>query len=310
MRQLVSLMEQYMDLQALADFNLVAAHGGFGRASRLSGRPKATLSRRVAELEASLGVRLIERGTHSLRLTDEGRALHGRTEGLLSEIAEAGEAVALGASIPRGRLRVSAPVVLAHVVLGRIAARFALAYPEVQLEIVAEDRMAAPVEDGYDLLIRIDPPADERLVGRRFLSDDRLIVAPPGMPRPAALSGDSADASVKAVLLTAAPPNTLWRLRTERESGVLLRPVPVLRLSSLLMVRDAAQAGAGAALLPKLLVADDLAAGRLVQWGVQDGPPVEIWALQSSRRLVGAKVRAFLAVMESAFPDRVFVPLS
>lgn len=299
-----------MDLQALADFNLVAAHGGFGRASRLSGRPKATLSRRVAELEASLGVRLIERGTHSLRLTDEGRALHERTEGLLSEIAEAGEAVALGASIPRGRLRVSAPVVLAHVVLGRIAARFALAYPEVQLEIVAEDRMAAPVEDGYDLLIRIDPPADERLVGRRFLSDDRLIVAPPGMPRPAALSGDSADASVKAVLLTAAPPNTLWRLRTERESGVLLRPEPVLRLSSLLMVRDAAQAGAGAALLPKLLVADDLAAGRLVQWGVQDGPPVEIWALQSSRRLVGAKVRAFLAVMESAFPDRVFVPLS
>ena len=245
-----------------------------------------------------------------MRLTDEGRALHERTEGLLSEIAEAGEAVALGASIPRGRLRVSAPVVLAHVVLGRIAARFALAYPEVQLEIVAEDRMAAPVEDGYDLLIRIDPPADERLVGRRFLSDDRLIVAPPGMPRPAALSGDSADASVKAVLLTAAPPNTLWRLRTERESGVLLRPEPVLRLSSLLMVRDAAQAGAGAALLPKLLVADDLAAGRLVQWGVQDGPPVEIWALQSSRRLVGAKVRAFLAVMESAFPDRVFVPLS
>ena len=310
MRQLVSLMEQYMDLQALADFNLVAAHGGFGRASRLSGRPKATLSRRVAELEASLGVRLIERGTHSLRLTDEGRALHGRTEGLLSEIAEAGEAVALGASIPRGRLRVSAPVVLAHVVLGRIAARFALAYPEVQLEIVAEDRMAAPVEDGYDLLIRIDPPADERLVGRRFLSDDRLIVAPPGMPRPAALSGDSADASVKAVLLTAAPPNTLWRLRTERESGVLLRPEPVLRLSSLLMVRDAAQAGAGAALLPKLLVADDLAAGRLVQWGVQDGPPVEIWALQSSRRLVGAKVRAFLGVMESAFPDRIFVPPS
>ena len=299
-----------MDLQALADFNLVAAHGGFGRASRLSGRPKATLSRRVAELEASLGVRLIERGTHSLRLTDEGRALHERTEGLLSEIAEAGEAVALGASIPRGRLRVSAPVVLAHVVLGRIAARFALAYPEVQLEIVAEDRMAAPVEDGYDLLIRIDPPADERLVGRRFLSDERLIVAPPGMPRPAALSGDPADASVKAVLLTAAPPNTLWWLRTERESGVLLRPEPVLRLSSLLMVRDAAQAGAGAALLPKLLVADDLAAGRLVQWGVQDGPPVEIWALQSSRRLVGAKVRAFLAVMESAFPDRVFVPLS
>ena len=96
-----------MNLEALSAFNLVAAHGGFGRASRVTGRPKATLSRRVAELELSLGVRLIERGSKSLRLTDEGRALHERTDGLLSEIVEAGEAVVLGASTPRGRLRVS-----------------------------------------------------------------------------------------------------------------------------------------------------------------------------------------------------------
>ena len=68
-----------MDLQALSDFDLVATNGGFGRASRVSGRSKATLSRRVAELEESLGVRLIERGSQTLRLTDEGRALHERT---------------------------------------------------------------------------------------------------------------------------------------------------------------------------------------------------------------------------------------
>jgi DNA-binding transcriptional LysR family regulator len=156
-------MEQTeMELKALSDFNLVAAHGGFGRASRVSGRSKATLSRRVAELEQSLGVRLIDRGSQNLRLTDEGRALHARTEGPLSEIAEAGEAVALGAATPRGRLRVSAPVVIAHVAFGRIAARFALAYPDVQLEIVAEDRKVDPVEDGYDLVIRVDP-SPERL---------------------------------------------------------------------------------------------------------------------------------------------------
>ena len=71
-----------MDLQALTDFNLVAVHGGFGRASRRSGRAKATLSRRVAELEQSLGARLIERGGHTLRLTDEGRTLHERTPAL------------------------------------------------------------------------------------------------------------------------------------------------------------------------------------------------------------------------------------
>ncbi|KAA3512885.1 LysR family transcriptional regulator [Agrobacterium rosae] len=295
-----------MDLQALSDFDLVAANGGFGRAARVSGRSKATLSRRVSELEESLGVRLIERGSQNLRLTDEGRALHERTHGLLSEIAEAGEAVVLGASTPKGRLRVSAPMVFAHVALPRIAARFALAYPEVQLEIVAEDRKVDPVEDGYDLIIRIDPSPDERLVGRRFLNDERLIVAPPGMVRPfPGVNGE--ESTVKAILLSATPAGTVWRISSETEADIVLRPDPVLRLSSLLMVRDAVLAGAGAAMLPKLLVAGDIEAGRLAYWGKQAGPPVEIWALQSSRRLVGAKVRAFLEVVGKAFPEKAFV---
>lgn len=299
MRRLVSYSERLMDLDALADFNLVASHGGFGRASRASGRSKATLSRKVAELEQSLGVRLIERGAQTLRLTEEGHALHGRTEGLLAEIAEAGEAVTLGASTPRGRLRISAPIVFAHVTLSRIAARFALAYPEVQLEIVAEDRKVDLVEEGYDLVIRIDPSSDEQLVGRPFLKDERLIVAPPTMPRPTISENASTESSVRAVLLSATPANVVWNMRTEKGRRIVLRPAATLRFSSLLMVRDAVLAGAGAALLPRLLVADDIAAGRLARWGRQEGPPVEVWALQNSRRLVSAKVRAFLNLMES-----------
>ena len=194
-----------MDLEALANFNLVATQGGFSRAARASGRPKATLSRRVTELEQELGVRLIERGSHSLRLTEEGRLLHARTETLLAELAEAGEMVTLGASIPRGRLRVSSPIVFAHVALGRIGARFALAYPEVQLEIVADDRLTDPVEDGYDLVIRIDPGPDERLVGRCFLTDERLIVAAPGVAKPEVTSSPSAEVTVQAVLMTTSP---------------------------------------------------------------------------------------------------------
>src|SRR5260370_41200795 len=103
-------MEHLMNLLALSDFNLVASLGGFGRASRASGRPKATLSRRVMELEESLGVRLLERGARSLRLTEEGSTLYARTEGLLSEVAEIGAAIAGGLAGPRGRLRVSAPL--------------------------------------------------------------------------------------------------------------------------------------------------------------------------------------------------------
>jgi DNA-binding transcriptional LysR family regulator len=297
-----------MDLQALTDFALVATHGGFGRASRVSGRSKATLSRRVADLEQSLGVRLIERGTQSLRLTDEGRALHERTHGPLSEIAEAEEAVTLGASTPRGRLRVSAPLVLAHVALGRVSARFALAYPDVQLEIVAEDRVVDPVEDGFDLVIRVDPPNDERLVGRRILDDQRLIVAHPDMAMPSSTTDDEETPAVNAVLMPRTPPDIVWQFRTGTGAEQRIRAVPALRLSSLLMVRDAVAAGAGAALLPKLLVEGDIKNGRLALWGIDTRPPVEIWALRNSRRLVGAKVRAFLDVLEQAFPERKFVP--
>ena len=297
-----------MDLQSLLDFNLVATHGGFGRASRVSGRPKATLSRRVSELEQSLGVRLIERGTHVLRLTEEGRSLHDRTVGPLSEIAEAGEAVILGSAIPRGRLRVSVPIVLAHVAFGRIAARFALAHPDVQLEVVAEDRTVDPIEEGYDLLIRINPAPTERLVGRRILNDERLLVAPPSLPRPGVTRASQSEITIKAVVLSNTPPDTVWQVRVNRSNKpLIIRPEPMLRMSSLLMARDAVLAGAGPALLPKLLVADDLAAGRLALWGTQEGPPVEIWALQSSGRLIGAKVRAFLDIVEKMFPNKTFV---
>lgn len=297
-----------MDLQALTDFNLVAGHGGFGRASRRSGRAKATLSRRVAELEQSLGTRLIERGGQTLRLTEEGRTLHERTQGLLSELGEIAEAVALGASTPRGRLRVSAPTLFAHAALGRIGARFALAYPGVQLEIVAEDRQVDPVEDGYDLVIRVDPTADQLLVGRPFLRDERLIVASPEVGRPVRPKR-GAEIAVRAVLLASSRQELIWHMRGDNRTTVDLRPEPALRLSSLAMVRDAVLAGAGAALLPKMLVAEDIAAGRLAAWGKQAGPPVEIWALHSSRRLVGAKVRAFIEVLEQAFPKKVFSPL-
>ncbi|HTV83894.1 MAG TPA: LysR substrate-binding domain-containing protein [Dyella sp.] len=297
-----------MDLQALTDFALVAMHGGFGRASRVSGRSKATLSRRVAELEQSLGVRLIERGTQSLRLTDEGRALHERTHGPLTELAEAEEAVMLGASTPRGKLRVSAPLVLAHVALGRVAARFALAYPDVQLEVVAEDRNVDPVEDGFDLVIRVDPSRDERLVGRRILDDQRLVVAHPDIAMPAAVDGNDTPPPVKAVLMSAASPDAVWSFRTGDGNERRVAATSALRLSSLLMVRDAALAGAGVALLPKLLVEEDVKSGRLALWGIDTRPPVEIWALRNSRRLVGAKVRAFLDAIEQAFPGRIFTP--
>lgn len=287
-----------MDLTSLADFNAVALHGGFGPASRALDRPKATLSRRVAELEEDLGVRLIERGARRLRLTEEGLALHERTRGLMTEIQEAGEAVASRAPVPRGRLRISAPVVFAHVVLCQIAARFALAYPQVELEVIAEDRISDPVEDGYDLVIRINPSHDEQLVGRRILGDERLVVASPTMSIPSVTASEADELQVPAVMLLAAPSGALWNMRTEGGGVRVIKPMPVLRMSSLLMVREAVLQGVGAALLPRLLVEQDVQTGRLVCWGAEAGSPVEIWALYSSRRLLSAKVRAFMDMLK------------
>jgi DNA-binding transcriptional LysR family regulator len=282
-----------MDLAALRDFNLVATHGGFGRASRATNRPKATLSRKVTELEQGLGVRLIERGTRSLRLTDEGLALHEATRGPLHDIAEAELAVGASASTPRGRLRVSAPVVLSHVALAALGAEFARTYPGIELEIVAEDRKADPVEDGFDIVIRVDPGPDERLVGRRILEDERLLVGAAGAILP---EGEDIDA----IALSAMPPNTVWHVTTP-DGPRLLRPRARVRFSSFLMVREGVRTGAGFALVPKLMVSRDIAAGHLTQFGVADGPKVEIWALQNSRRLASSKVRLFLQALSHAF---------
>lgn len=292
-----------MDLTALASFNRVATHGGFGTASRATGQPKATLSRHVRELEESLGVRLVERGPRLLRLTEEGAALHARTEGLLGEIDEAARAIAGGGLVrPRGRLRVSAPVLLAHVAMGRIAADFAACYPDVQLEVSAEDRVVDLVTEGYDAVLRVDPRPGHGLVGRCFLRDQKLVVAPKALARPRITHGAEPHTAVAAVMLAGGPETSTW-LASDQGQAVVIHPKPVLRLSSLLMVRDAVRAGAGAALLPRSIVAEDLAAGRLVSWGKASEQSVEVWVLHTSRRLVSPKVTAFVQFVCNAFPE-------
>lgn len=287
-----------MDLSALSDFNLVAGHGGFGRAARASGRPKATLSRRVSDLEASLGTRLIERGGHSLRLTEAGALLHVRTGPLLGEIAEVGASVGGGLDKPRGRLRVSAPLLLSDTQLGRVAATFVRAYPEVDLEIRAEDRFVDPVDEDFDVVIRVNPKPDERLVGRCVLRDEQWLVAEPNAACPE--PPDGTDVAVLRCVVRSPPrPDETWRVHDGRAQKTY-RPIPILRLSSLPTLRDAVVAGAGAALLPRSLVGGDVAAGRLACWGWLEGPPTELWALYTSRRLVSPKVRAFVAHLADA----------
>jgi DNA-binding transcriptional LysR family regulator len=284
-----------MDLLALADFNLVARHGGFGRAARAASRPKATLSRRVADLEAGLGIRLFERSARTLRLTEEGRALYERTSALLAEVDETAAAIASGKSHPRGTLRISAPVLFSQTTMGKLAAGFTTLYRDVRLDLTAEDRVVDMVEEGYDLIIRVNPPSDVDLIGRCFLRDRLVVAAAPNFARP------DQDGPVRAIMMRILRPAAPWRFEVDG-TPLTLQPEPVMQLSSMVMVRDAVRAGAGAALLPLSMVMREVERGQLVCWGDAEGREVELWALYTSRRLLNSKVSAFLTLLGQAFP--------
>jgi len=284
-----------MDLNALSDFALVAMNGGLGKASRASGRSKATLSRRIADLEEQLGVRLIERSARGLKLTEAGQMLMDRTEGPMHEVADAMTSAREGLSVPRGRLRIASPVLFSQLAMGRISAEFCTAYPEISCEVVADDRLVDLVEEQFDAAIRINPAPDSSLVGRCFAKDRLVVVAAPSvpMPKPGKVS------PVPGIVSTSFQDGN-WTLDDGR---LVLQPIPRLRLSSFLMIRDAAIAGAGAALMPQSIAWNQLTRGELVQWGMVSGVEVALWVLHTSRRLPAPKVRAFVDFMCAQYPQ-------
>ena len=283
-----------MELEGLLDFVLAARHGGFGAASRASGRSKASIARRVAELEQRYGVRLFERGHAGLMLTDEGSVLYERIAGPFRAIEGASAAVNQGSDSLKGRLRISAAIVFAHVHLARIAASFARLHPGVEIEIVADDGIIDLVDDRFDIVIRANPSPSEELVGRCIVRTDRVAVAAPDIAMP-----DESE-SARLIYRSTARPDLTWRLRTDAGTRQLLLE-PAMKFSTLMMIREAAIHGAGVALLPRTLIADDLSHSRLNCWGIYDGGQTEIWALHASSRLASAKVVSFLDHLASAF---------
>jgi DNA-binding transcriptional LysR family regulator len=283
-----------MNLNALLDFALVASNEGLGKASRASGISKATLSRHISELEEQIGVRLVERSARGLKLTEAGQMLMARTEGPLGEVAEAMAAARDGVSTPRGRLRIASPVLFSQLAMGRVGAEFCAAYPEVVIEVVAEDRLVDLVEEQFDVAIRVNPSPDSSLVGRCFAKDRLVVVAAPEVPKP--LPG--AIRQVPGIVASSFQP-THWNL----DGGhLVLEPIPKLRFSSFLMIRDAAIAGGGAALIPQSIAWSQLSRGELVQWGTVSGVEAELWVLHTSRRLAAPKVRAFVDFMCAKYP--------
>jgi DNA-binding transcriptional LysR family regulator len=288
-----------MNLEDLSDFLLVATHEGFTKASRASGKSKASLSRKVMALEASLGVRLFERSARLIRLTEEGEQLLARTNGPMREIAEAAVVLRDGRIQPQGLLRLNVPTLFAQMMMGRLAAEFTCAYPDVKLAITLDDRQVDLVNEGFDLVIRVNPESNSELVGRCFLSDQVIVVSTPELKKRFVRGGQKSPRAVPVITRTSSSGEVTWRI-----AGTAAREISVqtvLQLPQFTMIRDAALTGLGAARLPNLVVADDLAAGRLVSWGPATDQPSELWALHTSRRLPSAKVKAFISFLEAAF---------
>ncbi len=191
----------------------------------------------------------------------------------------------------------SAPLLFSQAAMGKLAAQFAMKHREVRLEVTTEDRPVDMVEEGYDLVIRVNPDPDENLVGRIFLRDRIVVVASAEFHRPT--GGTPVPVVVRGGGAGDQP--SVWEM-THKGRTKRLTVQPVLGLSSLFMVRDAVRANVGAARLPLSLVAHDIAAGTLVHWGDVEGPEVALWALYPSRRLLSARVSAFLGFLKEAFP--------
>lgn len=218
----------------------------------------------------------------------------------MHEVAEAMVAVRDGLATPRGHLRITAPLLFSQMVLGRLAAKFQATYPDLQIEAVAEDRCVNLVDERFDVAIRANPQKDSTLVGKCFAKDRMILAAAPSIQMPRRSSDKPL--RVPAVVMPNYRDGEVW---TVNNGEFTIEPQPVLRLSSLLMVRDAVAAGAGAALLPQAIIGSLLDRGELVTWGIV-GDEAELWVLHTSRRLQSPKVRAFVEFMCSQYPSGWF----
>lgn len=283
-------------LTALRVFRQVVEQGGFAAASRQLGLSPAAVSKNIAELEAHVAARLLNRTTRRMSLTEAGTRYYEQVARILDELREAEQSLGPLQSAPTGTLRVSAPMSFTLTRLSAAIPAFLARHPDLSLDLNLEDRRVDIVKEGYDLAIRgTDRLEDSSLVARRLMTLEHVLCAAPaylarhGEPAsPADLRGH------ECVQFTLSGHADEW---TFLRAGQTQR-VPVrgrYKVGSSLAVRDALRAGFGLSLVPRVYVQDDLASGAL-RAVLDDWRPVQtdIYVVYPSRRHMVAKVRAFI----------------
>jgi LysR family transcriptional regulator, regulator for bpeEF and oprC len=288
-----------MDLPALQAFVKVVQTGSFTRAAETLGTQKAHLSRVVSQLERSLGVRLLERTTRALSLTEAGREFFERAQGILAAVDDAERAMQDAQAAPRGTLKLTCGVEFGMMAVSHWVGRYLQRFPEMKVEADFTARVVDLVHEGFDLAVRLGPLADSTLAARKlgelgyglYASPDYLARC--GRPdQPAAVAGHALLAFAGAVTGPAAPAH--WRLsQGTRQERVALRPR--LKANNVFAIRDAAQAGLGIAALPCIVASPLLREGALQpvlpDWSL---PGVPVHAVFASARYLTPKVRSFI----------------
>jgi DNA-binding transcriptional LysR family regulator len=292
-------------LTALKVFRQVAELASFAEAGRRLGLSPAAISKNVSELEAHLAVRLINRTTRRVNLTEAGTVYYNQVVRILDDLDEADRSLSSLQNTPAGVLKVNAPVTFTLICLSRAIPHFLARYPQLSLDLDLDDRRVDILKEGYDLAIRgSDRLEDTSLIARKLMVMAHVLCAAPsyfdrfGMPEaPEDLARHNC------VQFSLSGHADLWEFRKEG------RIVPVAidgryKVDSSLAVRDALLAGFGLSLVPQVYVRQEIAQGRL-RVVLEDWvkPETTIYAVYPSRRYLAPKLRVFLDFLVAELGD-------
>lgn len=293
------------DLNDLYYFAQVVEHAGFAPAGRALDMPKSKLSRRIANLEARLGVRLIQRSTRHFSVTEIGQVYYRHCVAMMVEAEGAAEVIERNRSEPQGVVRLSCPTALLSFWVGPMLTRFMLKYPLVELHIESSNRQVDLIPEGIDIALRVRfPPLESSdLVMKVLANSTQCVVASPAILQHLPVPAVPADLyGLPSLHWGSVQREYTWVLEDANGARATIKHQPKLVTDDLVALRQAALAGIGAVHLPTVVVRDDLAAGRLVnatpQWAPRTGI---VHAVFPSRRGLLPSVRALIDDLADEF---------
>lgn len=291
-----SLMLPQFDLNEMAIFVKVVQAGSFIGTARALNMPKTTVSRKIAQLEQTLGVRLLQRTTRKVNLTEVGRVYFERCTKILDDIEEANLAVTALQAVPHGMLRISASVVFATSVLHNWMGEFLNQYEQVNAELILTNRCVDMVSEGIDLAFRAAPWGDSSLIAHKLGVMLYWVCASPKYLERAGKPLTPQDLVHHRCLGLSAetiPGGTKWVFQNGTTEKVI-RIASRIQANDFLFIKQSVLQHGGIACLPNVLVLEDMQAGRLIrlldQWSLDSR---DIYLVYPSDRYLSPKVKAF-----------------